>query len=114
MQQINRPKPDIKIYSTGQIDILTKAARRLQINKESGISFLIDDSGNLYLRKASPGEGLRPTSIHGANFFRFYSAETARQILSLTDIPKGIKRAGFRLGEPEDEISYPVITRRIL
>lgn len=114
MRQISHPKPDIKIYRSGQIDILTKAARRLQIDKESGIAFLIDDNGDLYLRKTSQDEGLRPTSIHGANFFRFYSADTARQILSLSDIPKGIAQAGFRLGEPEDEISYPVITRRIL
>lgn len=113
MQQINHPKPDIKIYRSGQIDIYTKASRRMHLDRDSTISFFIDKENNLYIKRVQE-DGLHPTSVHGANYLRFYSADTVKRILSLPDIPEGIVHAGFRIGEPEDGDSFPIITRRVL
>lgn len=113
MQQINHPKPDLKVYRSGQIDIYTKSARKMHLDKNSQISFFIDQDNNLYIKRVH-SEGLRPTSVHGSNYLRFYSAGTVKKILSLPDIPGGIVHAGFRIGEPDDGESFPVITRRIL
>ena len=112
MQQINRYKPDIRIYCNGLIEIFTSAARRIGLSGNSQISFYIDEDCNTYLRKVD--EGMKPSSVHGACFLRFHSIETVRLILGLPDIPKGITHAGFRIGEPDDGTNFPIITRRIL
>ena len=113
MQRLNRPKPDIRVWRSGRIDILTKAARRMGLSKESYLSFLLDEEGNLYLRR-DPAEGLRPTSVHGNSYLRFWSAATTRRILLLPDVPQDAQSAAFRIGEPEDGQTFPVITRRLL
>ncbi len=113
MQQINRIKPDIKIQYSGQIDISTKTARRMKLDRHCMISFFLDKEDNLYVKRVNDG-GLRPTSVHGSNHLRFHSAGTVKRILSLPDIPKGVKNAGFRIGEPDDGNSFPVITRKML
>lgn len=112
MQQLNRPKPDIKVYRSGQIDVRSAATRRMRLDKCRNISFYVDEESNLYIRRDETG--LRPTSIHGKHLYRYFSASTARGILSLPDIPKGLEVAGFRLGEPDDGVTFPVITRRVL
>lgn len=115
MQRLNPQKADITVSSTGRIDIRSDASLRMGLDRDSRISFFLDGEQNLYLCK-DPG-GLRPVSRHGSSFFRFYSAVTARKILNLPDIPSGLTRAGFRIGEPElGEVGemFPIITRRVI
>lgn len=114
MQQIDRPRPDIRIHSSGQIDIFTSASRRMGIDRNSRISFLIDKEGNLYIRKNKEGEGIFPSSCHGKGYFRYHSAKVCRKILSLPDIPKGSITAAFRIGYADDGDNWPIITRKIL
>lgn len=112
MQQISHIRPDIRIYCNGLIEIFTAAARRIGLSRESQILFYVDNDNNAYIRKVD--EGIKPTSVHGSCFLRFHSITTVKQILSLPDIPKGITHAGFRIGQPEDGASFPIITRRVL
>lgn len=115
MQRLNPQKADITVSRTGRIDIRSDASHRMGLGSGCRISFFIDGEQNLYLCK-DPG-GLRPTSRHGSSFFRFYSAVTARRILALPDVPRGLERAGFRIGEPEVGVvgeMFPVITRRVI
>lgn len=114
MQQISNPKPDIRIFMSGLIDISSRLYKVLGMDQHSGITFHVDDENNLYIRKAeSEEEGLKPTSIHGKHHLRFHSSSTTRRILSLPDIPKGITTARFRVGISDDGIHFPIITRRI-
>lgn len=114
MQQIDRPRPDIRIHSSGQIDIFTSASRRMGIDRSSRISFLLDSEGNLYIRKSRREEGIPSSSCHGKAFFRYHSVEICRRILSMPDIPKGSSTAAFRIGYADDGENWPVITRKIL
>lgn len=113
MQQISKPKPDIRIFMSGLIDLSSRLYKVLGLNQHSGISFHIDDENNLYISKSESEDGLKPTSIHGKHHLRFHSSSTARRILSLPDIPKGITTARFRVGDSDDGVYYPIITRRI-
>lgn len=112
MHRLNRPKPDIRVFRSGNIILLSDASRKMGLDAETRISFFTDDEGELFIRK--DGEGLRPCRSNEGMRFKYHSAETARQILSLPDIPEGTNYAGFRIGEPDDGESFPVITRRIL
>lgn len=109
MHRLNPIKADIKFSYNGQIDICPNASRRMQLDANSRISFYLDDDSNLYVKKDE--NGLSPTSQRCKKSFRFYSAETARQILRLPDVPEGAERVGFRIGEPETGGLFPIITR---
>ena len=109
MHRLNPIKVDIKFFYNGRIDIRANASRRMQLDANSRISFYLDNDNNLYVKKEK--NGLKPASPHGRNTFRFYSADTTRQVLRLPDVPKGIDRVGFRIGEPEAEGLFPIITR---
>lgn len=112
MQKLNKPKPDITIYKTGQIDIYSKASERMNLKKGTRVSFFIDFENNLFIRVDE--EGIKPSSLHGRKMMRYHSAQIARIILSLPDVPEGLDKAKFRIGEPDDGVSFPVITRRVL
>ncbi len=115
LQRLNPVKADIVVHRSGRIDIRSGASLRMGLDGDSRVSFFVDGEQNLYIGK-DPG-GLRPVSRHGSSFFRFYSAVTARRILALPDVPRGLARAGFRIGEPEPGgvgEMFPVITRRAI
>lgn len=110
MQQINRPRPDIKFQLCGMIEIRTHAAKKMKLEKDSALSFFIDNENNVYIKKDE--EGIKPSSSNGY-FMRYRSSEVCKKILSLPDVPVGTKEASFRLGEEENNL-FPIITRRIL
>jgi len=111
MHRLNKQKPDIKVYRSGTINLLTSAVKKMNLDKETHLSFFVDEENNLYIRKEDVG--LRLSSVKG-KILRFNSIETTNHILALPDIPEGIEKAGFRIGESDDGINFPVITRRIL
>lgn len=112
MQQINSVKPDIKISSKGIIELYSGAVKRLGLEEERNISFFIDDDKNMYIRKDS--DGLSPSAIIGKNHLRFYSIAVVRTIRNLPDVNSKSKTLLFRIGETEDNIHYPIITRKPL
>lgn len=109
MHRLNPIKADIKFFYNGRIDIRAHASRRMQLDANSRISFFLDNENNLYVKKDE--NGLNPASPHGRNTRRFYSADTARQVLRLPDVPQGTDSVGFRIGEPEADGLFPIITR---
>ena len=112
MQRLNRPRPDIRICRNGRIDIHKRAATRMGLDADSRISFFIDKEQNLYIRQDK--DGLHSMATRGKILFRYHSAETARAILSLPDVPAGTDKVRFRIGEPDDGRTFPVITRMML
>lgn len=111
MYRLNKQKPDIKVYRSGSINLLTSAVKKMGLNKDTCLSFFVDEDNNLYIRKEDAG--LHLSCVKG-RILRFNSVDTTNHILSLPDIPEGTEKAGFRIGESEDGINFPVITRRIL
>lgn len=113
LQRLNPVKADIIVHRSGHIDIRSAASRRMGLDGDSRVSFFVDGEQNLYIGKDPAG--LRAAAFSGCAFLRFSSAVTARRILSLPDVPRGLARAGFRIGEPEEgEALFPVITRRAI
>lgn len=112
MQRLNRPRPDIRICRNGRIDIHKRAAARMGLDADSRISFFADEEQNLYIRQDK--DGLHSMAARGKALFRYHSAETARAILSLPDVPAGMDKACFRIGDPDDGRTFPVITRMVL
>lgn len=106
---MNPIKADIRFSYNGRIDIRARAVRRMQLDAGSRISFYLDDEQNLFVKKEK--NGLAPSSPRGGKALRFYSADAARQVLRLPDVPRGTERVGFRIGEPEEEGLFPIITR---
>lgn len=111
MHRLNKQKADIKVYSSGSINLHSNAVKKMGLDKSTRLSFFIDDEGDLYIRKEEHG---LPLSQVKGNLLRVNSVETVRHILQLPDVPQGTEKAGFRIGESDDGINYPVITRRIL
>ena len=112
MQRLNLSKPDIRFQRCGRIDINTKAARRMGLGPGSRVSFFLDRYSNLYVRPDN--DGLRPIATKGRNCLRFYCKLVTDAVFCLPDVPAGLERAAFRIGQPEDGTNYPVITRRLL
>lgn len=112
MQRLNRPRPDILICRSGRIDIHKRAAGRMGLDADSRISFFMDEEQNLYIRQDK--DGLHSMSVRGEILFRYQSVETARAILSLPDVPPDTDKVRFRIGEPDDGRTFPVITRMML
>lgn len=111
MQQINRPHPDIRFHQDGLIELFSSASQKLSLEKELTISFVVDNENNLYIKKDQE-EGLSPSSVSG-RFIRYKSAKVTQKVLSLPDIPIGLSKAAFRIGEKEGDL-YPIITRKII
>lgn len=110
MQQLNKPRPDIRFHRDGLIELFSSASQKLSLEKEFAISFVIDNENNLYIKK-DPQEGLSPSSVTG-RFIRYKSAKVAQKVLSLPDVPTGLSKAAFRIGEIENNL-YPIITRKV-
>ena len=115
MQRLNPVKVDIVVHRSGHIDIRSAASRRMGLDGNSRVSFFVDDEQNLYIGKDPAG--LRAASFRNSAYLRFCSVVAARRILELPDVPRGLVRAGFRIGEPEEggvREMFPVITRRVI
>lgn len=110
MQQLNKPRPDIRFHQDGLIELLSSASRKLSLEKEVSISFVIDSENNLYIKK-DPKEGLLPSSAKG-RFIRYKSVKVTQKVFSLPDVPTGLTKAAFRIGEIENNL-YPIITRKV-
>lgn len=110
MQQINKPRPDIRFHRGGLIELFSSTSQRLDLGDTPFISFIIDSENNLYLKKDM--EGVSPSSIQG-NFIRYKSAEVTKKVLSLPDLPEGLPSAAFRIAEKEGNL-FPIITRKVL
>ena len=101
----------MQVHRSGLIEILSGAARRMGLERgRCRVSFLEDGEGDVFVRL--DGDGLRPCSTVGASLYRYFSARTARRILALSAVPPDVSKAGFRIGEPDDGKTFPIITRR--
>lgn len=112
MYRLNRPRPDIVFRRSGQIDIRLEASRRMCLTPGSRVSFFLDGEGDLYVRRDA--DGLRPVEMGGKHSFRFHCKQVTDAVLCLPDVPSGLDRAAFRIGQPDDGANFPVITRRLL
>ena len=115
MHRLNPPRPDIRFHRSGQIDISTKASRRMGLSPDSRVSFYLDREANLYVRPDA--DGLRPAVMKGKTgktSLRFHCKQVTDAVFRLPDLPGGLSLAAFRIGQPEDGTNYPVITRRLL
>ena len=112
MQRLNPHKPDIRFQRSGRIDINTKAVRRMGLTPGSRVSFFLDRDSNLYVRPDA--DGLRPIATTGKTSLRFYCKQVTDAVFCLPDVPVGLERAAFRIGQPDDGTDFPVITRRLL
>lgn len=112
MQRLNPPQPDIRFHRSGRIDLCAKAVRRMGLGPGSRVSFFLDRDSNLYVRPDA--DGLRPIATKGRNCLRFYCKQVTDAVFCLPDVPAGLERAAFRIGQPEEGADFPVITRRLL
>lgn len=112
LHRLNPYKSDMAVHHSGRIILRSGLCERMGLDKDSRVSFYVDNENNLYVCKDK--NGLKPTMQHGRRYCRLYSAETARKILSLPDVPECLQEAAFRVGEPEEGSMFPVITRIVL
>jgi len=110
MRRINKVKGDITFRDGGMIEIRASGVKKIKLSSSSKISFFIDSENNLYIKKDS--EGMPPYDTKG-NYYRFQSVNVCRRVLNLPDIPEGLDKASFRIGDEENK-SFPVITRILL
>lgn len=114
MRKITRKlKPHIRFHVSGLIEILSEASEHLGLRENPSISFVIDNDGNLFLKKDP--EGVRPSAIKGRHY-RYCAISVTKEVFNLPDVDKNdSKTLSFRLGSSKEEGGLiPVITRRSL
>lgn len=112
LQRLNPPKPDIRFHRSGRIDLCAQAVCRMGLDTGSHVSFYLDRESNLYVRPDA--DGLRPIATRKRACLRFYCKQVTDAVFCLPDVPAGLERAAFRIGQPDDGADFPVITRRLL
>lgn len=110
MQQINKPHPDIRFHRNGLIEIRARGVQKMRLSLCPNVSFFINEESDLYI--VPDKDGIKPTD-NKTSFYRYRSKDVCRQVLSLPDVPGGLDKAAFRIGEEENGY-FPVITRRTL
>jgi hypothetical protein len=110
VKSIHTPKPEIRFYKSGLIEISSIVFRKLDLSENKKIAFVVDDKGDIYIQKNS--DGIPPCACKG-KFLRYHTVEVTRFILSHPDVPPGLDRVGFRTGEVENGL-LPIITRRMI